>query len=79
MAHDYVALAHDDEHATKVLEAFHQAQLVTRHRSISKLRYLCALLSALLFGSLMANLFFIHRQFIKPWKLLEELPSNYGK
>lgn len=29
--------------------------------------------------SLLANVYFIHRQFIRPWDLADELPSKYGK
>ena len=40
--------------------------------------YILALLGALLTASLVANIFFIHRQFFRPWSLAEDLPSKFG-
>ncbi len=37
------------------------------------------ILGTALVGSICANAFFIYRQFVKPWELLDELPTKFGK
>ncbi len=30
-------------------------------------------------GSICASVFFIYRQFVRPWELLNDLPTQYGR
>lgn len=48
------------------------------HLSVQRRRGLL-ILGAALVGSICANLFFIYRQFIKPWELFDELPTQFGR
>lgn len=47
------------------------------HRPV---RWSCGLLmlGTVLVASICANSFFIYRQFVKPWELLDELPTQFG-
>ncbi|KAI1412057.1 hypothetical protein F5Y13DRAFT_200392 [Hypoxylon sp. FL1857] len=47
------------------------------HSSVRWRRSLLVLGTALA-GSICANAFFIYRQFVKPWELLDELPTQYA-
>lgn len=40
--------------------------------------YSLIILAAALVGSICANIFLIYRQFVRPWELFDDLPTQFG-